>query len=267
MGVCHSKPKYREEPPVALKENSPAMHHEEPPVALKENSPVIRRNPTAPRQKPRTNGNAPLGIHASVLFALARENPNATTKQVCEKYIKPRTHGQRCAYVDLMKEQTLPGGKPAVAPASCFVSHAWMCKFDDIVDALYQHDQKYPDTYFWFDLVCNNQHGIEAKPFEWFCTTFKESIRDIGSVLLVMTPWDDPIPLQRVWCLFKKYSTMDVQADMHIAIPSSQREAFTESRRPSGGLRRHFGSDVLVQLDGRAEASEANKKCKHFTLV
>ena len=71
MGVCHSTPKYREEPPVALKENSP----------------VIRRKPTAPRQKPPTNGNAPLGIHASVLFALARENSNATTKQVCEEFI------------------------------------------------------------------------------------------------------------------------------------------------------------------------------------
>jgi hypothetical protein len=76
-------------------------------------------------------------------------------------------------------------------------------------------------------LVCSNQHGIEAKPFEWFCTTIKESIRDIGSVLLaVMTPWDDPIPLQRVWYLFEMYSAIDVQADLHIAIPSSQREAF-----------------------------------------
>ena len=54
----------------------------------------------------------------------------------------------------------------------------------------------------------------------------KESIRDIGSVLLVMTPWDDPIPLWRVWCLFEKYSAIDVQADMHIAFPFFQREAF-----------------------------------------
>ncbi len=91
---------------------------------------------------------------------------------------------------------------------------------------LSQRDQTYPDAYFWFDLVCSNQHGIEARPFEWFCTTFKESIQDICSVLLVMTPWDDPIPLQRVRCLFKMYSTIGVQADMHIAFPSSHREAF-----------------------------------------
>ena len=33
----------------------------------------------------------------------------------------------------------------------------------------------------------------------------KGSIRDIGSaaVLLLITPWDDPILLKRVWCLFE----------------------------------------------------------------
>jgi hypothetical protein len=47
--------------------------------------------------------------------------------------------------------------------------------------------------------VTNNQHQATSHPFEWWCTTFRESIKAIGSVLLVMTPWDNPIPLTRVW--------------------------------------------------------------------
>ena len=92
----------------------------------------------------------------------------------------------------------------------------------------------------------------------------KESIRDIGSVLLVMTPLDDPIPLWRVWCLFEKYSAIDVQADMHIAFPFFQREAF---RTVIGGTSTPLWMFYIVQLDGRAEASEAKTKCTNFTVV
>ena len=77
----------------------------------------------------------------------------------------------------------------------------------------------------------------------------KESIRDIGSVLLVMTPWDDPIPpVKRVWCLFEMYSAIDVQADMHIAFPFFH--CARHSKRPSGGIRRNYGCSSPFGLTG-----------------
>ncbi len=91
----------------------------------------------------------------------------------------------------------------------------------------------------------------------------KERIRDIGSVLLVMTPWDDPIPLQRVWCLFGMYRNIDVLADMHTAIPSSQREAF---KAAIGGTSTPLLKDVSSWMDGPRHRRR-RKNGTNFTLV
>lgn len=44
-----------------------------------------------------------------------------------------------------------------------------------------------------------------------------------------MSPWSDPLPLQRAWCLFEMYSTMVTEAHMHVMIPGSQLVPFAEA--------------------------------------
>lgn len=210
-----------------------------------------------------------LGTHLSVLLELSRELPNATTEEVCSVLIKPKTLALQCAYIELLSKETLTSGLPAIAPASCFVSHAWKCKFADVVDCLRQHNEKHPDTYFWFDLVSNNQHKATSYPFEWWCTTFKESIRNIGNVLLIMAPWNDPIPLKRAWCLFEIFSAIDVHAKMNIAIPSSQHDEFVmlnNDRSLQYSPRDIIG--IITGLDGRrGEASNPEDKQQIFAAV
>jgi hypothetical protein len=143
---------------------------------------------------------ASLGVHINVLLEMSSEYPGKRTEEVCALFVKPQTAKKRCAYIHLLQDAKLPDGTPLVAPATCFVSHAWKCQMHDVVDCMVQHSEKNPGSYFWFDLVTNNQHeATNANSFEWWCTTFRESIKAIGSVLLVMTPWDNPIPLTRVW--------------------------------------------------------------------
>lgn len=139
-----------------------------------------------------------------------------------------------------------------------------MCKFDDVLNCLEEHDRAYPDTYFWFDLVTNNQHKATSLPFEWWCTTFKESIRSIGSVLLIMTPWDNPIPLSRAWCLFEMYSTIEVNAQMNVGIPASQKPNFERA------IINSYDSitDVMVALDAeKASASNPHDREQIFSVV
>eukprot|EP00047_Mylnosiga_fluctuans_P010598 m.17122 g.17122 ORF g.17122 m.17122 type:complete len:737 (-) comp3210_c0_seq1:123-2333(-) len=75
----------------------------------------------------------------------------------------------------------------------------------------------------------DEQHDAPDRPFEWWCDTFRQSIATIGTVLLVMTPWDKPIPVTRAWCLFEMYSTMVTEAQMHVMIPGSQLVPFAEA--------------------------------------
>jgi tetratricopeptide (TPR) repeat protein len=211
---------------------------------------------------------APLGVHVSVLQQFARDHPGLTTTELCTTFVKPATLARQCAYIDLLvtdsDARTPTTNLPLVGPATCFVSHAWMCKYEDVLDCINQHNTKHPDTYFWFDLVTNNQHKATSFPFEWWCTTFKESIRGIGSVLLCMLPWDNPIPLTRAWCLFEMYSTIDVAAQMHVAIPASQRPAFKQAM----GEDFDTITDVLVALDGeKASATNPADKEQIFAVV
>ena len=71
-----------------------------------------------------------------------------------------------------------------------------------------------------FDCFSIDEHASQAQPPEWWSTTFKarhlahalpppaplappsrlrrqESIRDVGHTLMVLSPWDRPIPLTR----------------------------------------------------------------------
>ena len=122
-----------------------------------------------------------------------------TTTDICNLVVKPATLARKCSFIDLIATDQDDQGKPHVGQATVFVSHAWKYKFVDNVDVMEQHAKKQPAAYFWFDLFVNNQHGTETVPQEWWSTTFRESIKSIGSVLLVMSPWNNPIPVTRAW--------------------------------------------------------------------
>jgi hypothetical protein len=106
-----------------------------------------------------------------------------------------------------------------------------------------------------FDLVCNSQHGTVERPFEWWQTTFRESIAAIGRVALVLAPWEDPIPLTRCWCLFEIFTAVaagEGAVELQVRLPASQRPAFVEA------LAGDFDvvMDTLVRVESqRAEAS------------
>jgi hypothetical protein len=77
---------------------------------------------------------------------------------------------------------------------------------------------------FWFDLFVNDQHNAVNRPFEWWTNTFTTSISEIGEVMLIMIPWNNPIILSRCWCLWEIYSTTLKQTKVSIAITSSDKE-------------------------------------------
>lgn len=52
----------------------------------------------------------------------------------------------------------------------------------------------------------------------------RNSIRDIGQVLLILSPWNSPIPIQRAWCLFE-ISTALCQEDASLSIYLTNSEA------------------------------------------
>ena len=69
----------------------------------------------------------------------------------------------------------------------------------------------------------NNQNKVAEKDFDWFSFTFRNSKKNIGKVLLILSPRDDPIPIKRAWCLCETHQALEEKSEeFTIDLPGSQ---------------------------------------------
>lgn len=150
-----------------------------------------------------------------------------TTTDVCNKFIMPYTSATKSSLCDLLAVQH----PEAVGKADVFISHAWKFKFLDVVNALENHFQHgyNPDIVLWFDLFSNNQHIGPTLTFDWWCGTFKTAISDLQHVVMVLAPWQDPIPLTRAWCLFELYCAAETKCTFEIALSATEEKNFLDT--------------------------------------
>ncbi|KAH9074676.1 hypothetical protein Ae201684P_022477 [Aphanomyces euteiches] len=152
-----------------------------------------------------------------------------TTGDVCTRFLLPYTASTKLSLVEHVRQQ--PDGHLYAKPATWFVSHAWSYVHLDVVDALddfFQENGLDDSVAVWFCTFCNNQHEIKSQvhAFEHWFGIFRSSLRSIGNVVMVMSPWNDPITLMRTWCVFEVYASIVENARFEIAMGKSQRESF-----------------------------------------
>ncbi|KAF0735481.1 hypothetical protein Ae201684_008048 [Aphanomyces euteiches] len=134
-----------------------------------------------------------------------------------------------------------PDGHLYVKPATWFVSHAWSYLYLDVVDAL---DDFFPENDLedsvavWFCTFCNNQHEIESQcyDFDYWFDIFIRSLRSIGNVVMVMSPWNNPTTLTRTWCVFEVYASIVENARFEIAMGRSQKASFLHDIQNDGAF-------------------------------
>ena len=147
-----------------------------------------------------------------------------TTSQVCDKFVKPRTVGDCISYCEVLKQSS---NSDDVGTAGVFISHAWNSKFDDVIASFEDFFDKDANPYIWFDLFCTNQHDLH-KPSEWYSTTIKEAIGKFGDFVLILSPWDNPLPLTRTFCLYELWLAEKMNCKFHVAMTSIDRQKFLE---------------------------------------
>ncbi|OQR98241.1 mbre TPR repeat protein [Thraustotheca clavata] len=149
-----------------------------------------------------------------------------TTAQVCFKYVVPFTKSSKLSLVDHVKLQQ--DDAHYVDNANWYVSHAWLYNFLEALDSLesFFNEQFIDDPVVWFCVFNNNQHQAHEYPFEWWQSTFKDSLAAIGNVVMIMHPWKNPITLTRSWCVFEVYVSICVGAAFHIAMSPNQEDIF-----------------------------------------
>jgi tetratricopeptide (TPR) repeat protein len=164
-----------------------------------------------------------LGIKLSYLCtSFLPKTAGMTTEQVCETIVKPNTASDKCSFCEY-EQHVNPS---VIGKADVFISHAWKYNFCDVLETLKDYFEESPDIFIWFDIMSENQHSSPNRTCEWWTNSFKSAIKEIGRTVMVLTPYNDPIPLTRGWCIWELYCTIDTQTTFEVAMSSENEEAF-----------------------------------------
>ena len=123
------------------------------------------------------------------------------------------TYSEKSSFIDVLLTNYSESKHPVLdikysdvvgEKANIFVSFAYSSDFTELVDSLESFFEMNPNfskdkTYFWFDMFVNNQWQALVKSFEWWATTFREAVIEIGRTVCILSPWDNPLMLTRVW--------------------------------------------------------------------
>ena len=182
-----------------------------------------------------------LGISWSSLQAFCTKYKSdlegKTTLEVRDEIIKKLTASRKSSYSDVFAE---PG---VFGPANLFVSHAWSYKFmEDLIDGLCAslEQQRAPSEgwFLWIDIfvVCQwvdppkaGDSVAAARNFKIFSKAFSDVLKQIGRAVFILSPWDRPVWMERVWCLFEFYVVWLHQLKFEFIMPPSQSKRFLVS--------------------------------------
>jgi len=144
-----------------------------------------------------------------------------------EHYRSREDNRMKSSYVDSLD------GKDHVGPASYMLSYSRENTINDIVNALVGFCKsrrfRLKRTYVLIWCLCTNHHRIRERmdrgenvPFDK--TNFEEKIVGIKDMLSLMVPWNAPLNLKRVWCLYETYTAIEKKCNLTMIMPPVEKE-------------------------------------------
>ncbi|CAB9512394.1 Kinesin light chain [Seminavis robusta] len=155
-----------------------------------------------------------------------------------------------------------------VGPALFMLSYTWGYAIGSVVDTLSyfcQEQQLDPKrTYIWICCLCNNQHRVYSNnksgkevPFEDFRDIFFGRVMGTGHILAMMSPWNEPSYLSRIWCIFEMYvacSNQQSGVEVTIVMPITEKVAMLNALVLTGDT---GGVDKLYQALSNTSVEKA----------
>eukprot|EP00913_Durusdinium_trenchii_P015090 g14152.t1 len=90
------------------------------------------------------------------------------------------------------------------------LSYSWGYGVGTIADTLTDFFGRDVHRYVWICCLCINQHRVkeaqaagEVVPFKEFEEAFGKRVAGVSHILAMMSPWQEPLYLKRVWCVFE----------------------------------------------------------------
>jgi hypothetical protein len=87
-----------------------------------------------------------------------------------------------------------------------------------------QEDQGRDDVYYWLDVFAVNQHNVHSAAE---LPKLQNAITASRGMVVVLAPWEKPIALTRIWCLYEILTAMNTGTPVAVQMPPDQQDAFT----------------------------------------
>lgn len=139
----------------------------------------------------------------------------------------PRTKASGLSFSEFLKKkgQKDSHGNDAIGKCQFFISHAWSYKFSVLISALsrWKKLNGFPEKepiYLFVDYFTVNQN----KPTEDL-KGLSDMIVKSDKTILVLTPWHQPVPLTRSWCVYEIYKTAVKEEEAEKAAKAEAKKA------------------------------------------
>jgi len=139
-----------------------------------------------------------------------------------------------------------------------FVSHAWQYEFEMLVESIEEWESNWEklngtrhEPFFYFiDYLAVNQHNMAAD-----LEKLQEVVQNSKVTCLVMSPWNNPIPLLRCWCIYEIAKTeLYPSTRLSVAFPPHEIKRFKKVFFDSAKV--HDIARIIESVDSaKAEAS------------
>ena len=225
------------------------------------------------------------------------ERSYMTSRDVHQRVVVAKTGTRMCRFVEL------PGvhngydaeGNSYVGRARHFFSYSWDSPWDELVTALVTHTQKVKAAgestpYYWIDIFAVNQHlatppwkctsglgaacpgcaAVEADMHDWDAPSsqpakgFERVISKTKHTLMLMEPWRNPRPPQRVWCLFEGYQTLAQGGKLEVILGPQQQLDLRSTLSQNFAAVQHNVNSIDALL---AEATKEEDRIQIFGAI
>jgi tetratricopeptide (TPR) repeat protein len=152
-----------------------------------------------------------------------------------------------------------------------FLSHAHTMNFLETLGSLEAYVSKLPleevaTMFWWIDGFAIDQHECQYSPpsvddnSAVWAQTFQEAIGSMGNTVMVLNPWNDPLVLSRLWCLWELQCTVATGSTLGICLSPEQEAAF------EAALSSDSSSVISVLSKVDVNLAEGNKKDKQMIM-
>lgn len=83
-------------------------------------------------------------------------------------------------------------------------------------------------------------------------------MRGIGNIVAMMAPWDDPVYLKRIWCVFEMFSSYtDENCHVQIEMPSREQQSLVQAMQSGRDEFGNWGIDKLLKVLANTKVENA----------